>query len=94
MSFGKVKQIACARVKTDKNDTFILARLLAANLVPTVWVPPTHVRELRQLVSHRRLMAWMHTQAVNRMHSVAHRHHLNHPKGKSFQPKNTWWQRD
>jgi Transposase len=75
----KVKQIACARVKTDKKDTFILVRLLAANLVPTVWVPPKYVRELRQLISHRRRMAGMHTQVVNRMHSVAHRHHLNHP---------------
>jgi transposase len=90
----KVKQIACARVKTDIKDTFILARLLAANLVPTVWVPPQHVRELRQLISHRRRMASMHTQVVNRMHSVAHRHHLNHPKGKDFQPKNTEWQKD
>ncbi|MCJ7533282.1 MAG: IS110 family transposase [Anaerolineales bacterium] len=90
----KVKQIACARVKTDKKDTLILARLLAANLVPTVWVPPKHVRELRQLVSDRRRLVGMHTQVVNRMHSVAHRHHLNHPKGKSFQPKNTGWQRD
>jgi transposase len=36
----------------------------------------------------------MHTQVVNRMHSVAHRHHLNHPKGKDFQAKNTLWQRD
>ena len=36
----------------------------------------------------------MHTQVVNRMHSVAHRHHLNHPKGKDFQPKNTLWQQD
>jgi len=89
-----VKQIACARVKTDKKDTFILARLLAANLVPTVWVPPKHVRELRQLISHRRRMAGMHTQVVNRMHSVAHRHHLNHPKGKDFQEKNTRWQKD
>jgi transposase len=90
----KVKQIACVRVKTDIKDTFILARLLAANLVPTVWVPPQHVRELRQLISHRRRMEEMHTQVVNRMHSVAHRHHLNHPKGKDFQPKNTGWQRD
>jgi transposase len=90
----KVKQIACARVKTDIKDTFILARLLAANLVPTVWVPPQHVRELRQLISHRRRMAGMHTQVVNRMHSVAHRHHLNHPKGKDFQAKNTGWQKD
>jgi len=90
----KVKQIACARVKTDIKDTFILARLLAANLVPTVWVPPQHVRELRQLISHRRKLAGMHTQVVNRMHSVAHRHHLNHLKGKDFQPKNTEWQKD
>jgi transposase len=90
----KVKQIACARVKTDNRDTLILARLLAANLVPTVWVPPKAVRELRQFISHRRRLAQMHTQVVNRMHSVAHRHHLNHPKGKSFQPKNTAWQQD
>jgi transposase len=90
----KVKQIACARVKTDNRDTLILARLLAANLVPVVWVPPKQVRELRQFISHRRRLANMHTQVVNRMHSVAHRHHLNHPKGKSFQPKNTAWQQD
>lgn len=90
----KVKQIACARVKTDNKDALILARLLAANLVPTVWVPPKHVRELRQFVSHRRRLANMHTQVVNRMHSVAHRHHLNHPKGKRFQEKTTDWQRD
>src|SRR5687767_11942089 len=32
----RVKQIACARVKTDIRDTLILARLLAANLVPVV----------------------------------------------------------
>jgi transposase len=61
----KVKQIACARVKTDKKDTFILARLLAANLVPTVWVPPKHVCELRQLISQRRRLVGMHTQLVN-----------------------------
>lgn len=90
----KVKQIACARVKTDKKDALILARLLAANLVPTVWVPSKAVRELRQLVSHRRRLANMHTQVVNRMHSVAHRHHLNHPKGKRFDEKTTGWQKD
>ena len=44
---AKVKQIANARVKTDVRDTFILARLLAANLVPDVWVPPVHVHDLR-----------------------------------------------
>jgi transposase len=87
----KVKQIACARVKTDKKDTLILARLLAANLVPTVWVPPKHVRELRQLISQRRKLVGMHTQVVNRMHSVSHRNHLGHPRGKRFQEKDMGW---
>jgi transposase len=91
---GKVKQIASARVKTDVRDTFILARLLAANLVPDVWVPPVHVRELRQLLSQRRQLVETHTQIVNRMHSVAHRHHLKHERGKRFIEKNTLWQKD
>jgi transposase len=90
----KVKQIAQARVKTDIRDTLILARLLAANLVPEVWVPPAHVRELRQLLSQRRQLVETHTQIVNRMHSVAHRHHLKHERGKRFTEKNTCWQKD
>jgi len=90
----QVKQIACARVKTDIRDTLILARLLAANLVPDVWVPPVHVRQLRQLLSQRRQLVETHTQIVNRMHSVAHRHHLKHERGKRFNEKNTAWQKD
>ena len=91
---AKVKQIATARVKTDVRDTFILARLLAANLVPDVWVPPVHVREMRQLLSQRRQLVETHTQIVNRMHSVAHRHHLQHERGKRFNEQNTFWQKD
>ena len=91
---AKVKQIANARVKTDVRDTFILARLLAANLVPDVWVPPGHVREMRQLLSQRRQLVETHTQIVNRMHSVAHRHHLSHARGERFNEKNTLWQKD
>ena len=90
----KVKQIARARVKTDIRDTFILARLLAANLVPDVWVPAVHVRQLRQLLSQRRQLVETHTQILNRMHSVAHRHHLKHERGKRFNEKTTAWQKD
>jgi len=50
----KVKQIATARVKTDVRDTLILARMLAANMIPAIWVPPTHVRNLRYPLSQRR----------------------------------------
>lgn len=90
----KVKQIAQARVKTDIRDTLILARMLAANMIPDIWVPPVPVRNLRYLLSQRRHLMGMHTQTVNRMHSVAHRHHLNHPKGKRFDEKNIAWQKD
>ena len=49
-----VKLIAASMVKTDKIDTLVLARLLAANFLPAIWVPPVHVRELRGLIAHRR----------------------------------------
>lgn len=90
----EVKQIANARVKTDVRDTLILARLLAANLAPEVWAPPRHVREMRQLLSQRRQLVETHTQILNRMHSVAHRHHLKHERGKRFNEKTTGWQTD
>jgi hypothetical protein len=50
---GKVRQIAEARVKTDKEDVKRLITLLIGNIVPEVWVPPMPVRELRSLISFR-----------------------------------------
>lgn len=50
---GAVRQIAEARVKTDKKDIERLIRLLIADIVPEVWVPPVQVRELRGMISYR-----------------------------------------
>jgi hypothetical protein len=50
---GGVRQIAEARVKTDKEDVKRLIRLLIADILPEVWVPPQPVRELRGLISYR-----------------------------------------
>lgn len=36
----------------------------------------------------------MHTQILNRMHSVVHRHHLQHERGKRFNEKTIGWQKD
>src|SRR4030095_13685520 len=49
---------------------------------------------MRQLLSQRRQLVETHTQILNRMHSVAHRHHLQHERGKRFNEKNTAWQKD
>jgi len=88
----QVKLIAAARVKTDKRDVWALARLLVADLIPEVWVPPVHVRELRALISHRRRLIQIRTRARNRLHSLIHRHNLLPPKGSLFAPKHRdWW---
>ena len=50
---GGVRQIAEARVKTDKEDVKRLIRLLIADILPEVWIPPQPVRELRALISYR-----------------------------------------
>ena len=89
-----VKLIADARVKTDARDALNLARLLAAGLIPAVWVPPTEVRELRGLLSHRQRLVRQRTQARNRLHAVLHRHHLAPPGPAPFAATwRDWWAR-
>jgi transposase len=88
----KVKWIAEARVKTDRHDVLRLAHLLAADLIPEVWVPPVEVRELRSLMAHRRRLVQMGTRARNHLHSLLHRHNLKPPQGKIFALKHRdWW---
>jgi transposase len=88
----QVKLIAAALVKTDKKDTMTLATLLAVGMIPAVWVPPLHVRELRALISHRQRLIAQQTRIKNRLHSSLHRHHLAPPGGKLFSAANrAWW---
>jgi len=90
----KVRQIAEARVKTDKEDIKRLITLLIADIVPEVWVPPMHVRELRSLVSLRWRLNKQIAMSKNRLHSVVQRYNLNPPKGKILADKNqSWWER-
>jgi transposase len=87
-----VKLITAARVKTDAQDTIKLARLLAAGLIPAVWVPPVEVRELRGLIAHRRRLINLRTQARNRLHSVLQRHNVIPPGSGLFAAnQRTWW---
>jgi len=88
----QVKWIAHAAVKTDKHDAVRLAKLLAANLIPEVWVPPHHVRELRALLAHRRALVKQRTAVKNHLHSVLHRQQIKLPSGDPFAAHNrAWW---
>ena len=87
-----LKLIAAAMVKTDKKDTMTLAKLLAVGLVPAVWVPPAHVRDLRALIAHRRRLVSQQTQAKNRLQSVLHRHQIAPPIQKPYAAHHRdWW---
>jgi transposase len=89
---AKVKLIAAARVKTAKIDVLTLAHLLRAAMLPEVWVPPRHVRDLRALRSHRRRWVSRQTPAKNRLHSVLHRLKVRAPEGDAFAHKpRAWW---
>ncbi len=73
---GGVRQIAEARVKTDKEDVKRLIRLLIADILPEVWIPPQPVRELRGLVSYRMRLVKTGAMIRNRLQSLLHRHNL------------------
>jgi len=89
----QVKLTAASLVKTDQRATFALARLLAANLVPAVWVPPVAVRELRALIAPRQRLVAPQPAAQNRLPSLLHRPHIVPPAGKLFSAAHrTWWQ--
>jgi transposase len=87
-----VKLITRAQVMTDKIAASTLARLHAAGLLTSVWVPPLEMRDRRALVSQRVKMVRLATQARNRLHAVPHRYHLTPPQGDLFGSANRdWW---
>jgi len=88
----KMRSLTAARVKTDARAALHLAKLLAADMIPEVWVPPVAVRELRALLTHRRRLLKMRTMTRNRLHSLIHRYSLEPPPGEIFSPKHRdWW---
>lgn len=66
----KTKAIAEAKVKTDKVDAEVLAQLLRCDYLPSVWVPDSTTRSLRQLTSRRERLISERTRLKNRIPSV------------------------
>jgi transposase len=87
---GGVRQIAEARVKTDKKDIERLLKLLIADIAPEVWVPPVEVRALRGMISYRNRLVKTGTMIRNRLQSLIHRHNLILPKGALTDA--AWWE--
>ena len=86
----KIKLISASQVKTDKRDALVLAKLLAAHLVPAVWVPPMQVRELRSLTAHRRGLVRERRRAKNRLQSILYRHNLERSEWQTDHGGKSW----
>jgi transposase len=88
----KLKLISASSAKTDRHDALILAKLLAAHLLPTVWVPPQPVRELRVLTSYRSKLVGERNKLKRQLHHILHKHNLPLPIGGPFTRDNqAWW---
>jgi transposase len=75
----QVRAISHAKVKTDKVDAKVLADLLAADLIPAVWIGDERTRAMRRLVSRRRGLVKRRTQIKNEIAAALHRNLKGRP---------------
>ena len=69
----KTRAIAEAKIKTDKVDAATLARLLAADFLPGVWVADDETQALRRQVARRAHIVRQRTRLKNQVQSILHR---------------------
>ncbi len=67
-----VRAIAWAKVKTDKIDASVLAKLHASGFLPEVWMPDEETERLRRVVAEQVQLVSQMTRLKNRVHSVLH----------------------
>jgi len=74
---AKAKVIMGNANKTDKLDAMDLATLVHLGSLPTVWLPPSEIRDERELHRTRMAFSKMRTALKNRIHSTLAKYALN-----------------
>jgi transposase len=75
----KTRAIAEAKVKTDKVDAQVLAQLLAADYLPSVWIADEQTQALRRQVGRRAHIVRQRTRLKNQVQSILHRNLVPRP---------------
>jgi transposase len=70
---SKTRAIAEAKVKTDKVDAQVLAQLLAAGFLPSVWIADEETQSLRRQVARRAHIVRQRTRLKNQVQAILHR---------------------
>ena len=74
---GKAKVMMGQINKTDKLDTYGLATLLRNGTLPKVWIPPTEIRDQRELLRMRMTLVHIRTMLKNRIHATLAKYAIN-----------------
>ena len=86
-----VRAIAFARVKTDKIDAGILARLYASGFLPEVWSPDDDTLHRRRLISERMAVLDQMVRLKSRVHAILHGNLLPKYEGDLFGKAGRKW---
>jgi transposase len=76
---AQTRAISHARVKSDRFDAAMLARLLSAGMLSEVWVPDEATLALRRRVARRSALVRARTRIKNEVHAVVMRCLLGRP---------------
>ncbi len=88
----RTRAIAEAKIKTDKIDALVLAKLLHAGFIADVWCPDEQTRAARNQSTIRANLTCDRTRIKNRIHSILHQRLIQAPKNL-FEPKQLEWLR-
>lgn len=86
-----VRAIAWAKVKTDKIDATVLAKLHGSGFLPEVWMPDEETDRLRRVVAERVQLVSQMTRLKNRIHSVLHANLIPPYNGCLFSKRGRVW---
>ena len=72
----KAKMMICEGNKTDRLDAQGLNRLQKVGTLPTVWIPPSELRDKRDLARSRMVLVDQRTRLKNRLHATLDKYAL------------------
>ena len=90
----RTRAIAEAKTKTDKVDSKVLAELLRADYLPSVWQPDPDTQRLRRLTHRRAALVSDRTRLKNRLHSILHHCLIPLPHFDLFSQHGRTWLRE
>jgi transposase len=89
----ELRAIASSHRKTDERDALLLARMLAAGLVPAVVARSPEQRNVLALLRHRAVLVRQRTSLANRIHAQLHLQRLALPRAKLLRREGRAWLR-